>query len=741
MKRFLLFLSGLTIAIYASGQSDTTATRDSIFYSLQASEVVSSRSAGNSSSRQTTLGEAEVRKQSSYGFDIPAILANQVSLVATSENGSGLGGTAISIRGTDATRINVTVNGMPMNDPDSHAMYWYDSPDLASAAGSIQIVRGAGTTSNGTGAFGGAISLSTVALKREFGASVSASYGSFNTSRQAVKVGTGSLGGHWIADLQLSHASSSGYVDRGSTDMLSYLVQAGWYDDRTIIKLLSFGGKTKTYLSYTGATAEEMRLYGRTYHTSGQYKTSDGPYVLADGTHVAYFDDQTDNYTQINNQLIIDRTFSAAFTLNASLFYTYGNGYYRQYKDDAWLCSYDNLTADWSRADLIRRKNMVNHRFGANVTGLLSLEGLQLSFGGSYLNYRCPHYGTLDWVDGMKAEAFSDFIWYDNNVVKNDGNVFAKADWTPLEWLSLYGGLQWRLVGYKAWGSNDNYDWNAGAMQAIAVDKFWSFLNPSVGVKFTLARRHLLEASFSIANKEPTRSDFTDRYMFSSLSDEPLPETLYDWELAYKYEGKVVSAGVNFYYMYYRNQLVPSGIVNDSSDNININVDRSFRRGAEISFGLRPLKWMSLDVFGTFSQNRIKDFVETIDGKDFFVGDCDIAYSPAVIAKADLKFIVAGFEGSVIPRYVGKQYFTNGDHEDLSLPGYFTTDLDLSYSLKPRKTVSEIRFGVRVSNIFNAQYCSFAYGGSYMAGGERQSWSYWFPQPGINAIGCVSISF
>lgn len=726
MKRFFL----LSVCVFlthfiAKGQ------KDSLLYQLQAVEVVATRMSIDSSARQSTLNASEIKKLN-YGYDAPFVLSGLPSVVSVSENGSGLGGGSLYIRGTDATRINVTMNGVPMNDPDSHSMYWYDTPDVISATGSVQLLRGAGTSTNGTGAFGGAISFSSSPLSNLFNGDAFFSYGSFNTSKQSVHIGSGLLGNHLLLDLRLTHLGSDGYIDRGFTDMLSYMFQAGWTNSKTLVKLISFGGKSRTYLTYNGVTQEEIDLYGRKYHTSGQYVCSDGPYVLADGTKVNYFDDQTDNYLQINNQLLLVHSFSNKWKLNVVGYYTYGNGYYRQYKDDAYLCGYDNLVSDWRQADLVRRKNMKNHRFGVNANAVFNTNRWNFVFGGSYLNHRAPHYGTLDWIDGEEKSLYQNHIWYDNNVVKHDANIFVKARWTPIKGLDVYADVQGRFVKYNAQGKNDNYNWNTGKMQEISVDKIWIFVNPGVGVKYSFLNHHTVEASFAMTNKEPTRSDFTDRYMFSSLETKPLPETLFDSELSYNYVHPVVKAGVNLYYMYYHNQLVPSGVTNDSGDNLNINVDKSFRRGIELSLGLTPLRWMVFGFSATLSQNKIDDFTEIKDGQSHYIGRTDIANSPSVLLKGSLCFKAAGFEGTIFSRYVGKQYVTNGSHDELSLPEWTTTDIDFGYTLPKKLVGSTIRLGVRVNNVFNAQYSSAAYVASSL---------YYFPQPGINAIGSVSISF
>jgi len=741
MKRFFCFVASLAGAFMLSAQADgiTFVDDDSTVIMLQEIEVVATAPVSAKSSATTHINAEEIR-QSNYGQDMPSLLMFSPSVVAINESGIGIGSTSLRIRGTGATRISVTMNGMSMNDPDSRSMYWYDTPDLAGSTGSIRIIRGAGTTTNGTGAFGGAIDMSSATLQREFSGEAMLSYGSYNTNRQSAHICSGLLGNHWIVDARLSHIGSDGYIDRAKTNMGSYMLQAAYHKDNSLLKLVSFGGKTKSYLTYTGATPEEIETYGRRYHTDGQYKCSDGPYVLKDGTHVNYYDDQTDNYLQLNNQLIFDHFFNDRWSLNAMLHYTYGNGFYNQYKDDAWLMGYDNLVDTYDQADLIRQKKMKSHRGGANLNAIFEIDQLDLRFGAAYSIYGCPHYGTITWIDGMEKSRYEEFKWYENDVRKHDGNLYAKAAYKPVTGLTIDAEAQYRIVAYRAWGKNDNYDWNRGEMQKIDVNKLWNFFNCNLGIDYTFAKWHGVAGSFAMANQEPTRADFTDRYNFSSLTDEPTPERLYDFELSYRFVHNIAQAIINLYYMKYDNQLVPTGIVNDSEDNLNMNVKDSYRRGIELTVGVDPLKWMKIGTSWTLSQNRILNFDEVIGDQTFHHDKVDIAYSPSITGYGFIDFHTHGFQGIVKMQYVGKQYISNGGHEDLSLPGYCVGTIDLGYEFAIKGNTN-IRFGVVINNFTNTLYSSYGYGGSYMDEGERKSWSYLFPQAPCNAMGSLAISF
>ena len=714
-------------------------------YEVELIEVVTTAAKRTTPVAQSSLRDDDILNHS-YGTDLPTALSLTPSLIATNETGIGIGATSIRLRGTDATRINVTINGVAMNNPDSHSMYWYDTPDLISSVGSVQVQRGAGVSTNGSGAFGGSVSMTTDALTPDFSGSASLSYGSYNTNKQALHLSSGLIRDRWVVDARLTHIGSDGYIERGATDLKSYMLQAGYYGTNTKVKLLSFGGSAKTYLTYNGVSKEDMERYGRRYHTSGQYVTSDGPFVLADGTHVDYYDDQTDNYLQFNNHLVVNHRFNRAWQLNATLFYTYGYGYYNQYKDDAWLASYLNLNTPTQQADLIRHKLMLNHMGGANVAASYTTSKLDLTFGGSYSYYRSPHWGTLSWVDGVENVGGR---WYDNDVVKHDGNLFARALWTMFSGerdnkLNLFGDVQYRYVDYKAWGTNDNAIWGDEGvyMQPIDVDQTYNFFNPRMGLSY-VDGAHNAFLSAAIAHREPTRSDFTDRHMFAADDSYPEPERLVDFELGYTYSTAKLSLGVNLYYMLYHNQLVATGMVNDGDDALNTNVDKSFRRGVEFMASWSVAKWLTLSANATLSENQIKDYIDGLKDSPTYgqnLGDMTISYSPSVIGSIIANFHVGGFSAQWHTQYVGKQYFTNNEIEALSLDAYCVTNLNLGYDHKLDSGRS-VRFGMAVNNLFSALYSSNGYGYSYMWDGVRYDEAFYFPQAPINVLANVTVNF
>ena len=740
MKRIFYFVAAMLLpCANAAAQEynlyekvDTTK-----IYELDAVEVITTYA-----TRTTPVAQENLSKQaiirSSYGSDMPSALALTPSLIATNETGVGIGATAIRLRGTDATRINVTINGVAMNNPDSHSMYWYDTPDLISSVGSVQVQRGAGVSTNGSGAFGGAVSMTTDALSPEFRGSASLSYGSYNTNKQGINISSGLIADRWVVDARLTHIGSDGYIERGSTDLKSYMAQVGYYGSNTKVKLLSFGGSAKTYLTYNGVSRADMEEFGRRYHDSGQYYDKDG--------NIAYYDDQTDNYLQFNNQLVVNHSFNQRWMLNATLFYTYGYGYYNQYRDDEKLAKYTNLERS-GRADMIRHKYMLNHNGGANVATNYRTRTLDLVAGGSWSRYTSPHWGTISWVDGVEDVSGH---WYDNDVVKDDANLFVRANWAAKEWndnakLHLFGDLQYRYVGYKTWGTNDNAiegEDGSYSMQPIDVDKEYNFLNPRFGISY-IAHRHNLFASVAVAHREPTRSDFTDRFMFAADDSYPEPERLTDFEVGYTYSAPRLSLGVNLYYMLYHNQLVATGMVNDGDDALNVNVDKSYRRGVELMASYKAAKWLTLSANTTLSQNKIENYVDQMKNSPTYgqnLGTKTISYSPSVVGSFIADVHHKGWTAMWHTQYVGKQYFTNNETEALSLDAYCVTNLDLSYTMKLRDGGS-LRMGMAVNNLFSTLYESNGYGYSYMWDGVRYDEAFFFPQAPINVLANVTVNF
>lgn len=756
MKRFFLLATvvfyATTVGAMTSTPSQADASQQSqnqtyarlsedSLYAIQQIEVNSVRAKHDEPIAFSAYSREQIESRN-YGEDIPSILANMPSVVISSESGTGIGATSFRVRGSDPSRINVTLNGVPMNDAETHSVYWYDTPDLISSVGSLQLQRGVGTSTAGTGAFGASLNMTSAPISAEFAGRASMSYGSFNTAKQELSLASGLLGGHWAVEGRLSHVSSDGYVDRASSDLASYMFQAGYYKGGTMIKLLSFGGKAKVYLTYTGLSTDQMEE-NRRYNPEGEIW---GYRPLADGTHeyavVGFYDDHTDNYTQVNNQLIFNHIFNDRWQLNATAHYTYGNGYYRNYKNDQKLAKYGLAPimvdgSSVSRTNLIRKKMMLNDFGGLVASANYTADRLTLTMGVAASLYDGVHYGE---VSGLElAPAYPTTEYYRNYTTKWDASCYVKADWLITNGLKLYGDLQYRHITHRISGVNDNFDDVTSAMQRLDVDRKYNFFNPKLGLHYTFARAHSVYASAAVGQKEPTRNNFTD----IREGEYPTAEKMLDIEAGYGYRGSVVDISLNGYYMLYRDQLVQTGELSDTGELLSRNVPESFRRGIEMAIEVRAAKWLTLGANATLSQNYIENYVDYIDGVAFERGRTTIAYSPSVTAGAFVDLHAGGFAARLSTRYVSKQYLTNGEYEDLTLPRYCVSDLDLSYETKTKR-IERVRFGVKIGNLFNAKYCASGYGGSWLEGAtlaDRKSWSCYFPQATISALGNVTLYF
>ena len=731
MKRIFL-LTMVAIAATTLGVKAQSADSISFYQNIQQVEVTAIRAKHDTPIAHSNLSRKEIEEQN-YGEDIPSLLANLPSVVISSESGTGIGSTSFRVRGTDPTRINVTLNGVPMNDAETHSVYWYDTPDLVSSLGSVQLQRGVGTSTSGTGAFGASLNMTSAPLSSKFSGRASLSYGSFNTAKQELALSSGLLGGHWAVEGRVSHISSDGYVERAASNLSSYMLQAGYYKGNTSVKLLSFGGVAKVGLSYTGVTAEQM-AENRRYNPEGE--------IIIDDKVVGYYHDHTDNFTQINNQLIVSHKFNDKWHLNATAHYTYGDGYYRNYKNDQKLKKYGIAPIEVEgalieRTNLLRKKTVTTHFGGVVASAAYTAKRITVTMGLSASLYDGVHYGDVEWM--LLAPDYTSTEYYRNYTSKYDASCFAKAEWLIAKGLNLYADVQYRHITHIISGVNDNYDDTIGAMQRLDINRRYNFFNPKLGLHYSFCKSHSVYASAAIGQKEPTRNNFTD----IRKGEYPTAEKMLDIEAGYNYNSKLLSASINLYYMLYRDQLVQTGELSDTGELLSRNVASSYRRGIELQLAVNATKWLSLGGNCTLSQNHILGYVDYIDGVAFERGRTTIAYSPAIIAGLFADAHVKGFSARLSARYVSKQYLTNGEYEDLSLPHYCVCDLDLGYTLSTKR-VERIRFGVKIGNLLNTKYCASGYGGSWLEGttlADRKSWVYYFPQATISALGNVTINF
>ena len=690
-------------AVYA--QSDSTAV------TLRDVEVVANRADQKTPVAYTNVSKSELERYND-GRDITYLLNFTPSLITTSDAGAGIGYTSLRVRGTDASRINITANGIPVNDSESHNVYWVNMPDLASSLRDVQIQRGVGTSVNGAAAFGASINMITDAPSETPYAELSGAYGSYNTNRETLRVGSGLLGGHWSFDARLSHLSSDGYIDRATSKLWSYFGQAAYRGGRgTLVRFLAFGGKEETYMAWDYPSMEDIEKYGRRYNPSGEYTDKDGK--------TAYYKDQKDNFIQHHFQLHLSQTLGDYWRMSAALHYTDDYGYYNQYKTGRTLVEYG--LSDWvnaegetvEKSDLIRLKYNDNG-FGGGVLNFNYQQGRwNATFGGGVHYFHGHHFGRIAWVRNYVGPIDPLQQYYDNTGKKFDSNIFGRATYDINSKFSVFADLQYRHIHYTISGCSDNYDWNTGAMAMLDIRRDWNFFNPKAGVNFT-AGNHRAFASWSVAHREPVRDNFTD----GDRNHDPEAERLFDYELGYAYNSRLFSVGLNLYYMDYKDQLVVTGQLSDTGNPLSVNVPKSYRMGIELQGALRPVKWFDWQINATLSRNRIKNFVEYIYENEwtnpitFDRGNTPIAFSPDFVLHNAFNFHVAGFDASLESRYISKQYMNNARSEDTVLDSYFVSDLHLGYTFHKVAGIRKLHVGFSIYNLFNEKYFNNGYAGA-----------------------------
>ncbi len=664
------------------------------------------------------------------GQDIPFLLSMTPSFISSSEAGNGVGYTGFRIRGTDANRINVTVNGIPLNDSESHGVFWVNMPDFSSSIENIQIQRGVGASTNGAGAFGASINMQTEALNKEGYGEISSSYGSFNTNKNTLKLGTGLLKNKFAFDSRFSSLSSDGYIDRATTDMQSYYFSGGYYGKKTLVKVITFGGKEKTYHAWNGLPKDSLAT-NRTYNPSGEYVDNEGV--------TRYYDDQTDNYNQTHYQVFFSHKFSNRLNVNTALHYTRGVGYYEEYKADENLSKYnlapiiytvDTLTS----TDLIRQKWLDNHFYGLvyslNYTG----NKLQASLGGGVNQYDGDHYGFVLWMKEAK-QAISKNEFYNNRALKLDANVYAKANYAFFKGFNVYADMQYRYINHSMKGLGDK-------LQLLDLNPEFNFFNPKAGAHYEINKNHSMYASYAMANREPNRNNYTE----AGVNEKPTSEKLSDVELGYLFKMKHFSFGLNAYYMHYDNQLVLTGKLSEIGEPLTTNIPKSKREGVELMLAYKPLKWISWEGNITFSRNRIQDYTEYVDDWDTYgqvanyLGTTSLAYSPDVTAASLLSLHFNGYRLAMQSNFVDKQYIDNTESEDRKIDSYFVSNLQLSKQFKV-KQANTLVFYMTVNNIFNTMYSANAWSYSYYSGGSRSQELGYYPQAGTNVMMGLTLRF
>jgi iron complex outermembrane receptor protein len=683
------------------------------FYNLSPVEVKAIRAAEHAPVTKTNISKKEIEKEN-LGQDLPFLLNQTPSVVINSDAGNGVGYTGIRIRGTDATRINVTLNGIPYNDAESQGTFFVDLPDFASSVSSIQIQRGVGSSSNGAGAFGATINFSTNEVNSKPYAELNNSYGSFNTWKNTVKAGSGLVGGHFTADIRLSGITSDGYIDRASSRLRSFYFSTAYIDNTNLLRFNLFKGYEKTYQAWYGVSEADLKAGNRRINYAGTEKPGE-PY-----------DNETDNYWQDHYQLFYTHHFNPHLAFNTALFFTKGKGYYEEYRAgqsyDIYGLPFPVIGADTVFTSDFIRQLWLNNNFYGNIFSLqYHKANTEFTVGGAYTRYEGNHYGKLIWASkGLTGPG----KWYDLDALKTDFNSYAKLlRKLSGEW-NAYIDLQYHHVKYNIDGFPDNI--------TLLIKNNYDFFNPKLGFSYNYNGWNGY-LSYSIAGKEPNRDDFE-----AGKNQQPRPEKLHDVELGIEKRTSIYNWGATFYYMKYKDQLVLTGKINDVGAYTRTNIPDSYRAGIELQGGLQPVKWLKANANFTVSKNKIEHFTEYIDDYDNGgqklnnYSSTDIALSPNIVGAATLSFLpLKNSELSLLGKYVSKQYLDNTQNENRKLNSYYVQDARASYTFH-KGVLKEAIIIFQVNNIFNKKYEPNGYTYNYIYGGELSVNNYYFPMAGTN---------
>ncbi len=649
----------------------------------------------------SNLDKKEIKFRN-LGQDIPILMNYLPSVVTTSDAGNGVGYTGIRVRGSDATRVNVTINGIPYNDSESHGSYWVNMPDFASSVESLQLQRGVGTSTNGAGAFGASLNMLTDSYAKESNGEISNSFGSFGTRKHTVKFSSGLINDHFELAGRLSVLKSDGYIDRASSDLKSYFLQGTYVGKTTLIKALVFGGTQKTYQSWNGIDAETLKD-NRTFNSAGIFTDEFGL--------TRYYANETDNYQQDHSQLHWNEKVSENWSTNLALFYTKGKGYYENYKEDADFSDYGLLPVGvLTTTDLIRQKWLDNDFYGTTFSANYKSEKVDLIFGGGYNKYEGNHFGKVIWARYASQSELGD-RYYDDFATKTDGNIFAKANYKLSEKINLFGDLQFRNVHYKA-----------NSYETGLVNDSFNFFNPKAGLNYNFDSNNSLYFSYARANREPNRTDYE--------GGNARPEKLNDFELGWRYATNKVQLNSNVYYMAYKDQLILTGKLDDVGSPIRSNSEKSYRLGLEVDATIALSEQFTIRPNFTLSANKNIDLA--VEGENY--GTTDIAYSPSVIVGNILVYSpVKNLYVSWLQKFVGEQYMNNIELPAAKLADYFVNDLNVSYEIKPKSVFKSIVITGLVNNILDKKYVSNGY--------MWDIYPSYYPQAGINFLVGLSLKF
>lgn len=692
---------------------------------IQGIEVTALRAGERSPYARSTVTHERIERINT-GVDLPYLLEQEPSVVSTSDGGTGIGYTYMRIRGTDATRTNITVNGVPFNDPESQGAFLVNMPDIVTSTQDIEIQRGVGSSTNGPAAFGASVNLRTTSVKREPWGLLDVSGGSYNTQRYSVSAGTGPIQDRFSFDMRLSSITSDGYVDRASADLKSYFLQGAWVGKGRSLRFITFRGKEVTYQAWGGVPREVIDT-NRTYN-------------------VYTYDNEVDNYDQSHYQLLFDQRIGSNTTVNLTLFRVLGAGYFEQFRADDDMSTYgiapavidgDTLTT----TDIIRRRWLDNALTGVNASAEFKLGEHRLVLGGNYSDYEGAHFGEVIWARYAGGTDIRD-RYYDEDATKTDANLFAKSTYAVNDRVEVFGELQFREVAHRFMGYNSDL---SSAMQSVN----YSFFNPKAGVLWRVNNRDKAYASVAIGNREPNREDLKE----TTPESRPKSESMIDYELGYEHNTHPLKAGINLYYMDYRDQLVLTGELNDVGAALRTNVQSSYRTGVELTLAAQITRRLAWRVNATFSRNKVREYTEFVDDWDngeqvsTTYDESDLSYSPSAIAGSELSFRVwnkseAGHADlTLVTKYVGAQYLDNTTSPDRMLDAYLVNDVRLNVSLLKLKGTRSLDLNFTVRNVFSELYESNGWVYSYVSGGQREAMVGLHPQAPLNILAGMGVRF
>jgi iron complex outermembrane recepter protein len=680
--------------------------KDSIKTELDEVIVNATRAGDKTPMTYSNFSKKDIAKRN-LGQDIPILMNFMPSVVTTSDAGNGFGYTGIRVRGSDATRVNVTVNGIPYNDSESQGTYFVDMPDFASSLQSVQLQRGVGTSTNGSGAFGASLNMLTDSYSASSNGEISNSFGSFNSRKHTVKFSTGLMNDHFEIAGRLSNIRSNGYIDRAFSDLKGYFLQGTYVGKTTLIKAMIFGGNEKTYQAYYGIDEATLKI-NRTENPIGAFADEFGV--------KRFYDNETDNYKQDHYQLHWNEKISEKWNANLAFHYTKGQGYYENYKEDATFSEYGLSTvAGQTTTDLIRQKWLDNDFYGTTFSVNYKDKKLDFIFGGSANIYEGKHFGKVIWSRFASTSELGNH-YYDDFAKKTDATFFAKAMYKLSEKLNVYGDLQCRNINYKA-----NFD------PANLVNETFRFLNPKAGITYLIHENQNIYFSYAKANREPNRTDYEN--------GTPKPEKLDDFEIGWRFANSKIQLNVNGFYMIYKDQLVLTGALDAVGNPIRKNIGKSFRRGIEIDANIKLSDKWNAQPNIAISENKNIDFINDNGTTLENLGNTNIAYSPKIVAGNILNFKpIKNWEVSMLSKFVGEQFLSNIEDKNSKLKDYYVQDFLVSFVLEPKKIFKTIEFSLLANNIFNTLYISNGadYGGGYVV---------YFPQAGSHFLAGMTLKF